>query len=33
MKLKERINTDFMEAYKSKNMGKKNFLSVLKGTI
>lgn len=33
MKLKERINIDFMEAYKSKNMGKKNFLSVLKGAI
>ena len=33
MTLKEKINTDFMEAYKSKNMGKKNFLGVLKGAI
>jgi uncharacterized protein len=33
MLLKERINTDFMEAYKAKNMEKKNFLGVLKGAI
>lgn len=33
MNLKERINADFMEAYKSKDMGKKNFLGVLKGAI
>lgn len=33
MSLKERINTDFMEAYKAKNMEKKNFLGVLKGAI
>jgi len=33
MKIKEKINVDFMEAYKSKNMGKKNFLGVLKGAI
>jgi hypothetical protein len=33
MNLKERINADFMEAYKSKNMEKKNFLGVLKGAI
>jgi uncharacterized protein len=33
MKLKEQINTDFIEAYKTKNMEKKNFLGVLKGAI
>jgi uncharacterized protein YqeY len=33
MLLKEKINTDFMEAYKAKNMDKKNFLGVLKGAI
>lgn len=33
MTLKERINVDFMEAYKSKDMEKKNFLGVLKGAI
>jgi uncharacterized protein YqeY len=33
MKLKEQINTDFLEAYKTKNMEKKNFLGVLKGAI
>jgi uncharacterized protein YqeY len=33
MKLKEQINTDFIEAYKAKNMEKKNFLGVLKGAI
>lgn len=33
MKLKEQINTDFVEAYKTKNMDKKNFLGVLKGAI
>lgn len=33
MLLKEKINADFMEAYKNKNMEKKNFLGVLKGTI
>lgn len=33
MKIKEQINTDFIEAYKSKNMEKKNFLGVLKGAI
>lgn len=33
MTLKERINADFMEAYKSKDMEKKNFLGVLKGAI
>lgn len=33
MTLKETINTDFMEAYKSKNMEKKNFLGVLKGAL
>ena len=31
--LKEKINNDFMEAYKAKNMEKKNFLGVLKGAI
>lgn len=33
MSIKEQINTDFMEAYKAKDMLKKNFLSVLKGAI
>lgn len=33
MILKEKINADFMEAYKAKDMTKKNFLSVLKGAI
>lgn len=33
MTLKERINADFMEAYKAKDMMKKNFLGVLKGAI
>lgn len=33
MTLKEQINKDFMEAYKAKNMEKKNFLGVLKGAI
>jgi len=33
MNLKEKINADFMEAYKSKNLEKKNFLGVLKGAI
>ena len=33
MTLKETINSDFMEAYKSKNMEKKNFLGVLKGAL
>jgi hypothetical protein len=33
MLLKERINADFLEAYKAKDMVKKNFLSVLKGMI
>jgi uncharacterized protein YqeY len=33
MTIKEQINADFMEAYKAKNMEKKNFLGVLKGAI
>lgn len=33
MTLKEKINADFMEAYKSKDMEKKNFLGVLKGAL
>ena len=33
MNLKEKINADFMEAYKNKDMNKKNFLGVLKGAI
>jgi uncharacterized protein YqeY len=33
MTLKEKINVDFIEAYKSKDMEKKNFLGVLKGAI
>ena len=33
MLLKEKINLDFIEAYKAKEMKKKNFLGVLKGAI
>jgi uncharacterized protein YqeY len=33
MLLKERINVDFMSAFKERNMNKKNFLGLLKGTI
>jgi len=33
MKLKERINADFMAAFKAKQMEKKNFLGVVKGEI
>ena len=33
MSLKERINTDFMAAFKAKEMEKKNFLGVVKGEI
>lgn len=33
MTLKEKINTDFIEAYKAKDFTKKNFLGVLKGAI
>lgn len=33
MIIKDQINADFMEAYKAKNMEKKNFLGVLKGAI
>ncbi len=33
MTIKEKINVDFMEAYKAKDMNKKNFLGVLKGAI
>jgi len=33
MTLKEQINSDFMEAYKAKDMTKKNFLGVLKGML
>jgi uncharacterized protein len=33
MTLKEKINTDFMTAFKSKNMISKNILSVVKGEI
>ena len=33
MNLKEKINTDFMEAFKAKDMNKKNFLGVVKGEI
>ena len=33
MTIKERINADFMEAYKAKNMKKKDFLGVVKGEI
>jgi uncharacterized protein YqeY len=31
--LKERINEDFMSAFKNKEMDKKNFLGVIKGDI
>lgn len=31
--LKEQINTDFMTAFKAKDMDKKNFLGVVKGEI
>ena len=33
MTLKERIQTDFIEAFKAKDMVKKNFLGLLKGEI
>jgi uncharacterized protein YqeY len=33
MTLKEKINNDFMEAYKAKDMERKNFLGLIKGTI
>ena len=33
MTIKEKINADFMEAYKAKDMKKKDFLGVLKGSI
>ena len=33
MTLKEQINKDFMEAFKTKNMDKKNFLGVVKGDV
>ena len=33
MKLTERINADFMEAFKAKDMNKKNFLGVVKCEI
>lgn len=33
MNLKDKINADFMEAYKAKDMNKKTFLGVLKGAI
>ena len=33
MNLKEKINSDFVSAYKLKDMDKKNFLGVLKGAI
>ena len=33
MSLKEQINTDFMAAFKAKEMEKKNFLGVVKGEI
>jgi uncharacterized protein YqeY len=33
MTLKERINADFLEAFKSGNRTKKDFLGVIKGTI
>ena len=33
MLLKEKINKDFMEAFKNKEMDKKNFLGLLKGEI
>ena len=33
MNLKEKINADFLEAFKAKDMEKKNFLGLLKGEI
>lgn len=33
MNLKERINADFMTAFKAKDMDRKNFLGVVKGEI
>lgn len=33
MLIKERINEDFISAFKTKDMGKKNFLGVVKGEI
>jgi uncharacterized protein YqeY len=33
MNLKEQINADFLEAFKAKDMEKKNFLGLLKGEI
>ena len=33
MSLKDKINADFMEAFKAKDMNKKNFLGVVKGEI
>ncbi len=33
MNLKERINADFMEAFKAKDFARKNFLGILKGEI
>lgn len=33
MELKEKINSDFLTAYKNKEMDKKNFLGVIKGAI
>lgn len=33
MSLKEQIQADFMEAFKAKNMDKKNFLGLIKGEI
>lgn len=33
MTIKEQIEKDFIDAYKSKNMVKKNFLAVLKGAL
>ena len=33
MNLKEEINADFLEAFKAKDMVKKNFLGLLKGEI
>jgi len=33
MKLDKRIKDDFIEAYKARNLDKKNFLGVLKGAI
>jgi uncharacterized protein YqeY len=33
MTIKERIQVDFMEAFKAKDMARKNFLGILKGEI